>query len=114
MFAATREFIDDTYVHKSVQKSKNDKLPSSQKSRLRLTINEDKKSGSQDNKNEKLPSEHPRSQIEIDNKRWQQKLAVKVLSLHNHLQRLACLASMNSSACAWLCAAAVNAPQAAV
>jgi hypothetical protein len=41
MFAATREFIDDTYVYKSVQKSKNDKLPSSQKSRLRLTINED-------------------------------------------------------------------------
>ena len=43
MIAATREFIDDTYVHKSVQKSKNDKLPSSQKSRLRLTINEDNK-----------------------------------------------------------------------
>jgi len=43
MFAATREFIDDTCVHKSVQKSKNDKLPSSQKSRLRLTINEDNK-----------------------------------------------------------------------
>jgi hypothetical protein len=63
MVAATREFIDDTCVNKSVQKSKNDKF---------TIITE--------------------VEIEIDNKRWQQKLAVKVFSLHNHRRRLACLA----------------------
>jgi len=55
MIAATREFIDDTCVNKSVQKSKNDKF---------TIITE--------------------VEIEIDNKRWQQKLAVKTRSYHHH------------------------------